>query len=178
MRRSDALGATVLASILATVPGFAQSNVRPVLAVEGLESFSVPFFQVNTSFGFFVLPGRDIVLEENSTGDIGSELPNVSVLVFRGPGTTALYQRIGEALVAARVGVQGDCFGEATLVGEDIFYDWRLTWYGRRGRTNSFRVTSNPSLGLPACPSEVASLVTAIVKSRTEFTTLPTTQRL
>jgi hypothetical protein len=77
---------------------------------------------------------------------------------FRGLGTSEELATLGRALVEAKVGIQGDC----TLGGNPGHVE--ITWYGRAGRQNTFRVTYQEGGAPPGtqCSAPVVMLVGAI----------------
>ncbi len=87
------------------------------------------------------------------TGVPGSVL---SIDAFRGLGTNGELATLGLALVEATVGIQHDCTSDSFGVGHI-----EVTWYGRTGRQNTFRVASQEAQSLPAspCSAEVVHLL-------------------
>ncbi len=90
---------------------------------------------------------------------VGGPSTPLDASAFRGLGTASELATLGAALAVSRVGRQGTCALAAEGPG---FLD--ITWYGREGRRNSFRVVLDgapPDPGAP-CPVEVLRLVEAI----------------
>lgn len=91
---------------------------------------------------------------------IASQGPSGSrffVRAFRGLGTEQELATLGQALVDAKVGVQGDCIWGGSDPGQ-----MEITWYGRNGRQNTFRVTFQAEEPPIACPFAVGRLVSGI----------------
>ena len=106
--------------------------------------------QVTVSRDAFVTPGE---------GESLNELPDfVTVLTGTVPAPTLA--ALNQALVAARVGNVGDC--HLSSLGLIDTAD-RITWHGRRGRRNTFTVTTDVlDVYLLVCPDEVETLVSSI----------------
>jgi hypothetical protein len=88
---------------------------------------------------------------------LGTGIPGsvLSIDAFRGLGTPKELQALGRALVAATVGIQHDCTSDSFGVGHI-----EITWYGRAGRQNTFRVASQGAQApAPPCSAEVVQLV-------------------
>jgi hypothetical protein len=172
------LAAALVAAILpVTVPASAAEQVPvPLFAVEGplqqvfVDGLYPPIDIDITSLGLFVLPGGDVV-ESDFFGAAGFG-------VQKGPATAALYQGLLGQLAASRVGIQRDCSALATPGGAiSTSFDWKITWAGRNGRFNVFRVvTADRDQSLPPCPNEVLTLIGEIFYFRDEWSVLPTTE--
>jgi hypothetical protein len=106
--------------------------------------------QVNVQRDAFVLPGAGLA-------DALSELPDF-VVILTGVVPAPARSALGAALGAAEVGSARDCrlASPGTIDTAN-----RITWHGRRGRRNTFTVTTD-ALGLPPCSAEVETLVAAI----------------
>ncbi len=80
------------------------------------------------------------------------------IAAFRGFGTGEELATLGRALGVARVGTLNDCTCPSSGLGQ-----MEVTWYGRGGRQNVFRVNfEDDALPGAQCPSEVVLLVSAI----------------
>ena len=171
-------------AVLGTMPGAVsaatQQTPTPLVVVEGqLERIEGqgcctppgPSL-VAYDMGLFVLPGGDVVDVAAPKTINGVAVPGNPTTVWRGPGTAALYDDLRGALASARSGVQRDCHGT-----DGIAIDLRITWFGRHGRRNAFRVLGLDK-SLPDCPVEVLRLLEAIEHFRFQFEQLASTQVL
>jgi hypothetical protein len=174
--------ATVLVSVPSAATALTPQVPTPLMVVEGsLERVEgtgcclpPPPHIAGYDIGLFVLPGGDVVDTATLESINGEAVPGTPIVtVWRGPGTAALNSDLLAALAAARAGVQSDCQGVS--LGETV--EWQISWYGRHGRSNTFRVSSLDK-SLPECPTEVVRLVFAIDHFRYEFERHPTTQVL
>jgi hypothetical protein len=142
----------------------------PLLAVEGplqqtiTQGFAPPIQIDIAPLALFVLPGGDVV---------ESDLNHGKALVMKGPATAALFDRLRGRLAASRAGVQGDCGAPGSVFLAS--FDWRITWTGRHGRSNAFRVVTEDK-SLPSCPDELLTLIEEIFYFRYQFSLLPTTE--
>jgi hypothetical protein len=176
--RSMALaGPAVLGSLLGSPAATAILTPVPLVAVEGsLREFPLaPDPPLDASLALFVLPGGDVVdsLFHHEGLPLG--------VVGRGPVTAALLEELRGILAIARPGIQGDCGVDSSDLSTSftttiVVLDWRITWFGRHGRRNAFRVATDQ--GLPRCPGEVVNLIREIFRFRSQFYDLPTTQML
>lgn len=105
--------------------------------------------QVSVTRDAFVVPG----------GGLGDALPALpdSVVIVTGVVPAPALSALAGALEAAGVAGVRDC----RLASPYISMADRVTWHGRRGRRNTFTVTTD-EVGLPACPDEVETLFAAI----------------
>lgn len=173
------LAAALVAAIVPAFPASAAEQVPvPLFAVEGplhqvfVDGLYPPIKNDITSLGLFVLPGGDVV-ESDFFGAAGFG-------VQKGAATAALYQGLRAQLAATRVGIQRDC-GMPAFVNEggavSTSFDWKITWAGRNGRFNVFRVvTADRDQSLLPCPNEVLTLIGEIFSFRDEWSVLPTTE--
>jgi hypothetical protein len=172
-RRIALAVAVTLGSLLGS-PEVSAQQQRPVplLAVEGpLQEtiIEVPPQNIDiTSLALFVLPGGDVVETDFFS-------PTGRHWVLKGPATAALFGELRGQLTASRVGFQRDCSAPFSVFEASL--DWRITWSGRPGRSNAFRVvTEDRDHSLPPCPNEVLTLVEEIFRFRFQFSGLPTTE--
>ncbi len=117
-----------------------------------------------TSFGqFFQQDQRQVLISRgggvmNLVAADGPSGALFYIRAFRGLGTQQELATLGQALVEARVGMQSDCTLGSMNAGHI-----EVTWYGRNGRQNTFRVAlqeeAPPS---QRCPDSVFFLVEAI----------------
>lgn len=106
--------------------------------------------EVSVTRDAFVAPG----------GGLGEALPELpdAVVVVNGIVPAPALSALTAALEAAGVGSVRDC--ELASPGTLNVAD-RVTWHGRRGRRNTFTVTTD-DVGLPPCSAEVETLLGAI----------------
>lgn len=81
------------------------------------------------------------------------------IRAFQGLGTSGELATLGQALVEGRIGTLDDC----TIGGNPGHTE--ITWYGRTGRQNTFRVTYRPGgapPGIPQCSAAAVNIVGAI----------------
>lgn len=106
--------------------------------------------QVSFTRDAFVVPG----------GGLGEAMPALpdAVVIVTGVVPAPALSALNGALGAAGVGGVRDCrlASAGTVTTAD-----RVTWHGRRGRRNTFTVTTD-EVGLPPCPAEVETLLAAI----------------
>ena len=150
-----------------------EQTPTPLVAVEGplqqviVDGFFPPQNIDISSLGLFVLPGRDVVESDFFRA--------AGISVLKGPATAALYEELRGHLAASRAGLQRDCSMPNAI--EEASFDWKITWSGRHGRLNVFRVvTEDRDQSLPPCPNEVLTLIEEIFHFRFEFSRLPTTE--
>ncbi|MDP9119792.1 MAG: hypothetical protein M3O15_00215 [Acidobacteriota bacterium] len=74
------------------------------------------------------------------------------------------FAELRAALVAARIGQQGDCTGnfDVDLVQGQIY----LTWFGARGRTHSLLVSFSNGPGSPPCSPPMQRVLYALGRAR------------
>jgi hypothetical protein len=172
--------AAVLSAMLGEVTAVAQQAPTPLVVVEGQlvriegQGCCTPPgpSAVAYDMGLFVLPGGDVVDVAAPKTINGVAVPGNPQTVWRGPGTAALYGDLRGALASARSGVQSDCHGS-----DGIAIDLRITWFGRHGRRNAFRVLGLDK-SVPECPVEVLRLLETIERFRFQFEQLASTQVL
>jgi hypothetical protein len=84
-------------------------------------------------------------------------LPSFS-RVARGTAAQEVFASLASALVAARPGAAPDCYYTVNDAGDST--DFRLTWYGKGRRKNSFLVST--SIAAPDCGPEIDDLINRI----------------
>lgn len=97
--------------------------------------------------------------------------------LVRGVASQAGLGELQTVLAAARIGVQEDCEIDN---GGSFRQDSEITWYGRRGRRNSFRVFIGDGEGsaLPPCSAEVRGLLQVLGELESEVINDPDSEVL
>ena len=150
------LSSALLCLVCTALPVKAQTSgldVRPLVRIEEKEVASLPPPMLMDDKTTFISRGGYVFLQD-STGSADGTLDGV---VGRGFATPSEREEIRDILTRGQIGLQRDCvLFSPRLVGER-----RITWYGRNGRRNAFRVVSAPdfSSGLPACSAQASSLI-------------------
>ncbi len=139
------------------VPGRSQTSgldVRPLVQIEEeVTALPPPSPELMDKKLTFISRGGYVFLQgstEVADGTFGG-------VAGRGFATSLERVVIRDILTRGQIGLQRDCvFFSTRLSGER-----RVTWYGRNGRRNAFRVVSAPDLssGLPACSLQVSALI-------------------
>jgi hypothetical protein len=96
----------------------------------------------------------DVVDQHASTP---STLPSVSQIA-RGTAAHDAFAAFAAALLAARPGFAHDCFYTVSDAGDST--DYRLTWYGKGKRKNTFLVST--TITAPDCGREIDDLIVRI----------------
>lgn len=121
----------------------AVKTFRSIL-LQNLHSFGTAFVFADGSYLTSAVNG--LSFQQNPIGGTRGQ-------IARATSSPVSFADLRRAANEARVGTQGPC-RLARIAGEESYL---VKWYGRNGRTNLFRATSE--FGFPECPPEVVAFV-------------------
>ncbi len=147
----------LFALVVIPPPAGAQTSaldIRPLVRIETeFTEIPPPPPLLETSEFTFISRGGYVFTQSSIRAATGT----LDGVAGRGFATPSEREEIRDILTRGEIGLQRDCvLFSPRLVGER-----RITWYGRNGRRNAFRVVSAPdfSSGLPACSAQASSLI-------------------
>ncbi len=112
--------------------------------IQNLHTFGTAFVFADGSYLSSALNG--VSFQQNPVGGTRGQ-------IARATSSSVSFAALRRAAGDARAGTQGAC-RLVRMGGEESYL---VKWYGRNGRTNLFRVTSE--VGFPECPPEVVAFV-------------------
>lgn len=131
---------------------FAARKLRPLLQVHALGATFAGQRMVQDVF----LYRTGALLASYTQGDASDGVPlPVVIILERGTASSTDLEQLNQAFGRAQIGLQrGDC-GQPIA---DSFASLQITWYGQKGRTNTFTVGADTS----GCPEAIKTIVEAI----------------
>jgi hypothetical protein len=160
-------------ALLAPTLGSAATRAPLLLAVDRQDTFlgsgqlgGGPLHDVRSSL--FVQPDGETILSETTVKIGGQELGPNGIVFSGGLGRRAL-AGLQSMLAASRAGASSDCHTLPRAAFRIVELTWRITWFGRNGRSNSFMVSSLGVGSLPECSPEVDRLVDEILELTRSF---------
>jgi hypothetical protein len=183
-RKGAALGPVVcLVALLASTPAAAAPPVqfcglpqKPLLTVDSHRFMDFGVTQRRASA--FIFADGTVVYSQivdvlNQHASTPSTLPSFSQIA-RGTAAHDAFAAFAAALLAARPGFAQDCFYTVSDVSDST--DYRLTWYGKGQRKNTFLVST--AITAPDCGPEIDDLIVRISAAIGSVLSSPATESL
>jgi hypothetical protein len=155
------MGGLLVAAAAAGQPLGCPAPGRPLLEVVGATVFEPPQPQPNDFRGGALLCTDGTTIETGvvlAPDGLSPLLPPETVAIWRSRVPNPEMTDLAHEMAEARIGHLRDCTLDSTA---GFTYARRITWHGRLGRRNTFRVLSN-DFTVPACGSPLNGLLNAI----------------
>jgi hypothetical protein len=172
-RRATLWPAGYLVVLLASAPlaaapaeRFCGTPQKPLLTVESTEVQSFGLRWIRRSMFVFtdgLVVDSQVVNEFDFQTHQLAALP-VAAQIGRGTASMDNFAAFASALGAARPGLAHDCLYGVSDAGD--YTEFRLTWYGKGKRKNTFIVS--PNIVAPDCTQQINDLIERILRLRNE----------